>query len=60
MDVSMAFNLAPLQILWHNKKNSWFENYKLVFFRVSEETKFEVDTTPIILYRLYHFGNVKK
>ena len=30
------------------------------FFSVSEETKFEVDTTSIILSYLYHFGNVNK
>ena len=27
---------------------------------VSEETKFKVDTTSIILRYLYHFGNVNK
>ena len=27
---------------------------------VSEETKFEVDTTSMILNYLYHFGNVNK
>ena len=31
-----------------------------VIFLISEETKFEVDTTSIILSYLYHFGNVKK
>ena len=32
----------------------------VVVFSVSEETKFEVDTTSIILSYLYHFGNVNK
>ena len=31
-----------------------------IIFLVSEETKFEVDTTSIILSHLYHFGNVNK
>ena len=31
-----------------------------VAFSVSEETKFEVDTTSIILNYLYHFRNVNK
>ena len=40
---------------WHNH----VENYKLLLFVfVSEETKFEVDTTSIILSYLYHFENV--
>ena len=30
------------------------------FFSVSEESKFEVDTTSIILSYLYYFGNVDK
>ena len=32
----------------------------VVVFSVSEETKFEVDTTSIILSYLCHFGNVNK
>ena len=32
----------------------------VVVFSVSEETKFEVDTTFIILSYLYHFGNINK
>ena len=32
----------------------------VLVFWVSEETKFEVDTTSIILSYLYHFGNVNK
>ena len=32
----------------------------VIFFSVSEETKFEVDTTSIILSYLYHFWNVNK
>ena len=32
----------------------------VVFVLVSEETKFEVDTCPIILSYLYHFENVNK
>ena len=32
----------------------------VVVVLVSEETKFEVDTTSIILSYLYHFGNVNK
>ena len=42
---------------WHND----VENYiLLLFFSVSEETKFKVDTTSIILCYLYHFRNVNK
>ena len=32
----------------------------VVVFLVSEETKFEVDTTSKILSYLYHFGDVNK
>ena len=32
----------------------------VVVFSVSEETKFEVDTTSVTLSCLYHFGNVNK
>ena len=32
----------------------------VVIFSVSEETKFNVDTTSIILSCFYHFGDVKK
>ena len=32
----------------------------VVVILVSEETKFEVDTTSTILSYLYHFGNVNK
>ena len=32
----------------------------IVVFSASEETKFEVDTTSIILSYLYHFGNLNK
>ena len=31
-----------------------------IIFLVSEETKFDVDTTSMILSHLYHFGNVNK
>ena len=42
---------------WHNH----VKNYRLLlFFLVSEETKFEVDTTSAILSSLYHFRNVNK
>ena len=33
---------------------------EVVIFLDSEETKFEVNTTSIILSYLYHFGNVNK
>ena len=32
----------------------------IVVYSVSEETKFQVDTTSIILSYLYHFANVNK
>lgn len=31
-----------------------------VVFRFREKTKFETDTTSIIVSYLYHFGNIKK
>ena len=37
-----------------------YESRAVVVFSDSEKTKFEVDTTSIILSYLYHFGNVKK
>ena len=43
---------------------SYWASYRIImlnitsFFLVSEETKFEVDTTSIVLSYLYHFGNV--
>ena len=38
---------------------SWNYN-KFVIFQFSEETKFEVDTTSIILSYIYDFGSVIK
>ena len=61
--IFIAFYLTPHQIIWHNKTihghglkitSCWF------FFFISEETKFHVDTTSIVLSYLYHFGNVNR
>ena len=37
-----------------------FGHCEVVVVLLSEETKFEVDTTSIILSYLYHFRNVNK
>ena len=37
-----------------------YESRAVVVFSDSEKTKFEVDTTSVILSYLYRFGNVKK
>ena len=37
-----------------------YESRAVAVFSDSEKTKFEVDTTSVILGYLYHFGNVKK
>ena len=53
--------LVSHQIMWHNKR---IHGRGLTItgccFTISEETKFEVDTTSIILSYLYNFGNINK
>ena len=45
---------------WHGYMLVKLQVVAVVVNLVSEETKFEVDTTSIILNYLYHFGNVNK
>ena len=47
--------LADSYLASHGK-----ELQAVVVFSVSKETKFELDTTSMILSYLYHFGNVKR
>ena len=59
--IFIAFYLTPHQIIWHNKtihRHGLKITSCCFFFFISEETKFHVDTTSIVLSHLYHFGNV--
>ena len=63
LNICIASDLSSHQIMWHKKKNLWscFRTYMLLlFFSFFEETKFEVDTTSIILSSIYQSLNVNE
>ena len=61
---NLSFPWLPIwPFIKSHDKTKEFMLWKLqavVVSSVSEETKFEVDTTSLILRYIYHFGNVKK
>ena len=62
LHIPIASYLTSHQIMWHNKRiisMAWKLKCVLVF-SASEETKFQVDATSIILRNLYNFRNVNK
>ena len=59
LDICISKKAPPTHNV-HWGLNSSPPQQALVVFSVSKETKFEVDTTSIILSYLYHFGNVNK
>ena len=61
--IFIASYLTSHQIMWHKKGingHGLKVTQAVVIFSASEETKFDVDTTSIILSYLCHFGNVNK
>ena len=57
---SFLFGLSLNHVLYQKEFMAMFGKLQAVVFWFSVETKFEVDTTSIILSYIYQFRNVNK